>query len=284
MTVHLIKHTYPEIIGLAISNILASLSCVTVTQYIISGKLSWNAWKPIQFSRLPTTFAYTSGSLIGSLIGALIGSLTFYLHMNISLPNLFFRWFSVVELMLITVVPLMISLLSVDWSWLKFWRKEWKYSNVFCLVMLPFLPIPIWVTTALIPFSFGTVAGLYVDFPIVIGTYFYGGTFIGSLSCFVVAVSSMYCLSSYHGNLPENIPLEQRVAATTLFNIFMTITSMIISAILHERNTALQNVEQQVCERTIQLQETMEVLSKAQVHAEQLSDGKSQFLVRDLFF
>ncbi len=103
------KHSYPAILGLAAANLLTSLVCVCLTQFILTNSWKWSKWQVVTMQRLDQVVAYAIASASASIIGGLLGSATFYLSDGVSFGYLFFRWFSVVELMLVEVVPLILT-------------------------------------------------------------------------------------------------------------------------------------------------------------------------------
>ena len=249
---------------------------MTLVQYFLTRRWDPSCWVPVTLNRLREVVCYYLAACCGIVVGMLISSFalwTYFGHKD-PLPLLMFRWFTSDGIIHSTFVPFLLQLRLVQLP------RKWRITGSTILVILTILvlPLPIWLTTYLVDYSFATVMGLYIAFPLVIVVFISGGPFLGTLITNLVTITSIIILF-FHQYNPSPVPLDDRIAAVMVFLMVMSIASLFISAVVCERNEALENVENQVRTRTRELRVALEQLERANNETEKLSKQKSDFMV-----
>ena len=280
-SVNLTRNSYPLIFGFIVANIVQAYTCLYLSQYLLTKRLCWNSWDDFRLTSYRQVFAYTVGALVGSLLGALCGAtaLTIKYNHSMSFFYLTFRWFGSVSSILGTLVPFLLMLRDIRSYHFKFVSK--RTLIVFLCVCI--LPIPIWVTKSRFNQAYSILVGLYLDLPLVLGIYIYGGILIGS---FVMLLMTTICILMFYivNTVEDGSVVEQRMAAITVFLAIMAFTSLIISSMGRERKATLESVEEEVRLRTRELSSALAELKAAKQETERISQQKSEFMVSVLAF
>ncbi len=273
----LIEHSYPKIFGFLASNIILSVTSVFLTQYILTKSFNWNTWVEISFLDLKETLAFLCGILVACILGSVVGATIAFEFSDHSTDVwlLIFRWFASNSVVLFTVTPFIISIKTCRFR--KF-RSSSFGRKLLVLVLILLTPIPIFFLAKIKEIIFSTVMGLYIDFPIVMAIYIYGGLLPGALTMIMVSGLSVLFVSIFKRDVSE-FPFEERVASNLIFLSLMSITSLVIFTIVKERKYAIQHVENTVRERTAELSKALENLEVAKGTTEKLSKQKSTFMV-----
>ena len=269
------------IAGLYVANQVEGLVCVFMTQYILTRNWRWSEWTAISFKTSKEVVAYLGSAVLGNLLGAVIGSASLHFSgdADIGFGLILLRWFSSNGLVLFTLTPAILYIPQLIKGIQEQRKKRWRFRHTVIILQLFVLPVPLWISSTLREVAFSSILGLFVVFPILIGIQFYVNTTLTILENFYVSFVSLLFIILFKKEHTLLVSFEEKVATVTLFLMLMAATCLLISAILNERDTAMENIEEQVRARTRELMQTMKDLKVAKNTSEKMNKQKSVFLV-----
>jgi diguanylate cyclase (GGDEF)-like protein len=124
----------------------------------------------------------------------------------------------------------------------------------------------------------------YLVLPILIWTVFRYGSFFASLLVSIVSLIAILATARNHGLYIPNEPNASLLLLQSFMAVF-SLTSLVLSAVIDEKNSAqlslkqaMENLELQVIERTTELQRSEDLLKQANLELEKLVniDGLTQ--------